>query len=358
MEETLPDNIHINGYKLKLSQCNWPELKGKENSAEWWLKIVDFLEELSNNQPFVLLKTSGSTGEPKTNKVEKIKLFNAAIRSVEYFNLDDSKTGLLCLPAEYIAGKMMIIRAMISGMHLICVEPSHYPLEKIDKNIDFIAMVPMQAKYLVQHPIQTKLIKKLIIGGTKVDKELEEQLIQTPIEAFETFGMTETFSHIALRPITSENLFFKTLNGVEIAQGYFNELIISVANLGIYRLKTSDIIKLHGSDQFEWIGRKDFIINTGGIKISPEQVESKINHLIPQSFYIIGLADEKLGEKLVLVIEGEKYDTQALKNEIKIICSTYENPKSIQFLNSFPRTDSGKIKRLELKQSLTQHKKY
>lgn len=349
MDMNWPEHITINDLNINLKNSDWNDLKQIENSASWWVSIIDFLEELAREQDYVTLQTSGSTGEAKVMKVEKYKLFNAALRTVDFFSLNSSTKGLLCLSANYIAGKMMIIRALVSGMHLHAVEPNSNPLKALKNSIDFAAMVPMQVKHGLQYPEKFNLLKTLIIGGGLVDNSLKESLLKTTVKAYETFGMTETLSHIALKEISNNQTFFKVLDGIEIGQGYHQELIINVPNLGIYGLKTTDIIDLKGSGQFAWIGRKDFVINSGGIKLHPELIEQKIEHLIQQPFCILGLPDKTLGERVCLIIEGDYFDSSELNKQIKLLVDNYEQPKSVLFAKEFPLTKTGKIKRKELK---------
>lgn len=326
------------------------ELRQQNANATWWNSIVDFLEEWTSNKLTITVKTSGSTGEPKVWEIEKVKFWVSATKTCEFFELNNKSTGLLCLSANYIAGKMMLVRALVSGMNLLCVEPKNSPLNYLHEAIDFCAMVPMQVKSCLNEPKKLNQIKNLIIGGGQVDFSLQNQLKAYKGNAYETFGMTETLSHVALRKVSpiSEN-HFSALSGVSILQGYNNTLIIDYPELGIYKLKTNDIIELKGtSGHFIWKGRTDFIINSGGVKISPEEVEKQIAHLIKQRFCIIGLKDEKLGEKVVLALEGEKFNTSILNEELKKYLSPYTCPKEIMFIKEFPLTNNGKIKRKEL----------
>jgi O-succinylbenzoic acid--CoA ligase len=283
-------------------------------------------------------------------EVGKAQIWLSASKTCDFFQLTENSTGLLCLSANYIAGKMMLARAMVSGMNLICVEPSGNPVKELKIPIDFAAMVPLQVEQSLSQITNLNLIKNLIVGGGQVSNSLTSKLKTYAGKAFETFGMTETLSHIALRQLTPEyQNYFTSFNGVFILQGFNNVMVIDFPELGIYKLKTNDIIEIiDTSCRFVWKGRTDFIINSGGIKISPEELESKIAHLIPQRFCICGVPDSKLGETIVLFIEGKPYQTDTLKQKIKEILPSYSCPKKIQFLATFPLTETGKIKRKEL----------
>lgn len=343
--------IRLNSLEIDLSpNCKLEALKKENSGAKWWLDIILFLEEWANDSSILTIKTSGSTGVPKEIVVKKAGMWVSATKTCDFFQLNETSTGLLCLSAHYIAGKMMLVRALVSGMNLLCIKPTDNPVQTLNEVIDFTAMVPMQAKQSLKNITQFNHIKNLIIGGGQVPRTLISELKQSSTRVFETFGMTETLSHIALKQLTPEyQNYFTPLNGVYILQGFQKRLVIDFPELGIYKMKTNDIIELvNNSGAFIWKGRSDFIINSGGIKISPEEVEEKIAHLFSQKFFIKGMPDEKLGEKLVLFIEGERFNTSKLNLAIQQSLPSYHSPKEIRFLEKLPLTDSGKIRRKEV----------
>ena len=344
-------DIKLNNQLINLKSAGWNELASQNSSAQWWIDIIDFLKQWADNSSNIENKTSGSTGTPKVISVQKKHMIASAEMTCEYFNLNNKSVGLLCLSANYIAGKMMLVRAIVSGMNLICVPPSQNPVKELSQKIDFTAMVPYQVQYTLETPEKFNLIQNLIIGGGKVSNTLAQSLKVHSVNTFETFGMTETISHIALKEITPNlKKYFQTLKGVNIKQGDQNELIIDAEHLDIKNLKTNDIIELKSKDLFKWKGRLDFIINSGGIKISPEDIEEKIAHLITQKYCIVGIPHKELGDQVVLFIESVSYNTLNLEQKFKTLLPPYHCPKEIRFIERFPITESGKIKRTLLKE--------
>lgn len=329
------------------------------NGDKWWLDILYFLEQWANNSPVIQLKTSGSTGEPKIIEVEKWKMWASAQKTCIFFNLTENSKALLCLSANYIAGQMMLVRAMVSQMQLICVEPSSNQVKDLTMAVDFSAMVPMQVKESMNSKDKFNLVKQLIIGGGQLPFNVAQQLKNTTVKAFETYGMTETLSHIAVREISPNyEDYFTAFQGVTIGQGAENQLILSCDDLKINRLETNDIIDLKPDNRFKWLGRLDFIINSGGVKLSPENIEAEIRPLLPDNNHIISsLPDERLGEKVILVIEGQAFKTDTLLAKMKEALSPYAVPKEIRFLAEFPLTVSGKIKRKEIQNLLRKYYK-
>ena len=335
------------------------DFKLNENSFSSVLEILDytktnsskiylFLEKWFDSSEYIIVKTSGSTGKPKSLKLKKEHMLNSAIATGKYFNLKEKTTALLCLSTDFIAGKMMLVRAMVLGWHLDIVEPSSNPLNKTDKFYDFTAMVPLQ---LFNSLKKIKKIKTLIVGGGVVTNNLQSKILDLPTRIFATYGMTETITHIAIKPLnksaglTSENDFYQTLPYVNISSDERNCLVIDAPKISEERFITNDIVELIPDDKFKWLGRYDNIINSGGVKLIPEQIEGKLSQIISQRFFVIGIPDEVLGEKLILIIEGCVQNN--LKSQISNLKSIdkFDVPKEIYFIDNFVETETKKIQR-------------
>lgn len=341
--------IILNNQNIKLSpNCKLQDL-AQQNLAPWWQRIIQFLEDWSNNSPTLSIQTSGSTGTPKKLEIEKKKFWISAQKTCDFFHLNEKSVGLLCLSTDYIAGQMMLVRAMVSGMNLVCTEPSGNPVEQLESPIDFAAMVPMQVQECLNNPDKFNLIQKLIIGGGQVTHELSELLQKQNVQAFETFGMTETLSHIALKQIApNQDTTFTSLPGIEISKNLEDCMVIDYPEMELENLQTNDRIQITNPNSFVWLGRKDFVINSGGIKISPEIIEKQIAPLISYPYCILGIPDKKLGEKVVLIIESEPFDITQLMTRLKENLPHYHYPKEARFVPNFPLSITGKIRRKEL----------
>ena len=316
--------------------------------------IVLFLKNWFSDSKFMKVQTSGSTGTPKILDVEKDKMLNSAKMTCDFLELKEGNTALLCLPTEYISGKMMLVRAIERRMKLLIQTPSLFPLENITEEIDFCAMTPLQVQNSLD---KIHYIKKLIIGGASISESLKQQLIQKnpQTKIYETYGMSETLSHIALKSILPKREeYFRILDGIKISQDQRGCLVINAPLLNDKILITNDLIKLKNKREFNFLGRIDNIINSGGIKISPENLEDWIKKFIPNELVFIGIPDINLGEKLVLVLEGK--EDLNLKSHILQLPfeKKYLKPKEIIFIEKIPRTPNNKIDRLGLKNLLYQ----
>ena len=315
-------------------------------------KVISFLQNWFSVSETVSVQTSGSTGIPKVFEIEKKRMLNSAKMTCDFLGLKEGDTALLCLPVQYISGKMMLVRAIERKLKVIISVPSSAP--EISENLEFCAMTPLQVQNSLD---KIHFIKNLIIGGAAVSEKLKSQISrelstinhQPSTNIYETYGMSETLSHIALKQISPiQEEYFTVLNDVEISVDERNCLKIFAPKLNPEILQTNDIVELLNEKQFKFLGRFDNVINSGGVKIFAEELESLVKKHIDRDLVFLGKPDETLGEKLVLVVEGEKDEN--LKSEILNL--KFENkfhiPKEVLFLEKFPRAENGKVLRKDI----------
>ncbi|MGB1002862.1 MAG: AMP-binding protein [Salibacteraceae bacterium] len=334
------DSITLNGEEVNLAAA---QLKLNNDLPEWERHIFQFLCEWWNNSTDVLVNTSGSTGTPKTIKRSKNKMRISAQMTGEFFNFKAQQKALLCLPANFIAGKMMLVRAMEWNLDLDYIEPK-IDLQIPKTNYYFSAMIPAQVETCI-HNLQK--ISNLLIGGAPVNSSLEKELTPLPTHFYVSYGMTETVSHVAIRNLQKENnQIYTALNDVSFTTTAQDELIISAPRLLNTPITTTDVVSLINKSQFKWVGRSDFMINSGGLKISPESIERKLTSIIPSPFFIHKGANEKWGEAPILVIEGDEFSTQELLKKIRTVLPKPEVPVSVKFSPLFTTTRNGKLNRI------------
>jgi O-succinylbenzoic acid--CoA ligase len=310
-----------------------------------------FLTDWFSTEDVIIVQTSGSTGTPKPIPLKKEYMKNSALATGDFFQVKEKTKALCCLPIEFIAGKMMVVRGLILGWHLDVVEPSSNPLENGHQPYDFAAMVPLQLSNSLD---KVELIDQLIVGGGVVSHQLEKAIQGLSTKIYATYGMTETITHIAVKPLNLSSQgsmtkrFYQTLPNVSITQDKRNCLVINAPKISDEPVITNDVVEILSPIEFQWKGRFDNVINSGGVKLHPEDIEQKLLPYISNRFFIAGLPDEQLGEKLVLVVEGEKNavisnNVRNLKNKF----SKFEIPKDILFVPKFKETATGKIQRIK-----------
>lgn len=334
------NNFHFD--KEALYQLAYTLIKeGEEHEKDLGSFLLDWLDDKETIQ----LTTSGTTGTPKVITIKKQSMVHSAIATGNYFNLHPQDKALLCLPARYIAGKMMIVRSMMLGLELdIMVPTSHLDDLLPHKIYDFVAIVPLQAENSLEKLHQ---FKKIIIGGAKVSDDLASKLKEIKSDIYETYGMTETITHIAAKKIGEA--FFNIFEHVSITTDDRSCLVIDVPSISDEKVVTNDIVTILNANQFKWIGRYDNVINSGGIKLFPEQIEAKLASKISNRFFIIGQPDDILGSRVVLVIEGEQFDIDATLFDT---LEKFEKPKEVLFAPEFVETETKKINRVKTLNSI------
>lgn len=303
-----------------------------------------FLKQWKDDTDYIVAQTSGSTGTPKTIRLSKADMFESAVSTLRFFGIDSSSVLACPLSVNYIAGKMMLVRAATAQCLLACITPStHLFVRHLPHPVvDLLAIVPSQAKAIIAAH-ELPVIRNIIIGGAPLDNADEQDLLARGLNAYVTYGMTETCSHVALRRIGQKH--YEALDGISFDVDSDSRLIIRSENRKFKILQTNDLVELISSRAFVWKGRADNVINSGGIKICTEVVEEQIKDLIPGAFYIVGRPHAKWGSRPVLVLEGPADDEndEAVMEQIKGRLTKIEMPQSIERVAKISRTANGKI---------------
>jgi o-succinylbenzoate---CoA ligase len=354
--------LHFNNQNFQRKEDFEIENKGFPDFVE---TAFTFCKAWLSGLEIFIQQTSGSTGSPKKMELMRAQMLASAQATGDFFGTNPETRLLCCLNPQYIAGKMMLVRAMVWECPIWLVEPKSNPFQDLPKDfsLDFIAMVPLQVETCLedfQTLVKLKKVSNLIIGGAPISEKLKISLLNNLIPAWQTYGMTETVSHIALAKIGTGDLHYQTLPGVEIGQDSREALWVKSPMSGTDKIQTNDLVKITSKTSFHWLGRADFVINSGGIKLHPELLEQKSESLIreffPDSrFFFFGEKDEILGEKLVLILEKNEPNEELaklLQERMKSRLGNFETPKKICFLPSFIETESGKINRLMTLQQL------
>ncbi len=325
------------------------------NIESWKQSVFQFIIDWHDKSETIEVPTSGSTGKAKIIQLQKKHMRASAESTLNFLKIPEKSMAWLCLPADYIAGKMMIVRALTGNMNLTISKPESKPILPKQHHIALAAMVPMQVEHWTKHPNDITLLEQnithLLIGGTSISKPLEQKLrVMQGVSIWHTFGMTETITHVALRKLngTSPWTGFVRLPGVTIEKNRKNCLVIDFPEIGVKQLHSNDLVEISSDGSFTLLGRSDWIINSGGIKLNPEIIELKLDGHLPSPFFITSLSDSFLGEKAILCLENDGDQLSKICEIWKIIESRLEKteiPREIHFMQMFLRSDTGKLRR-------------
>lgn len=319
------------------------------------MQYSELFKQWQSNSESIECQTSGSTGLPKLIYLPKREMTRSAERTIRFFCLQPGATLYSCISPDYIGGKMMGIRALALGydpcrkdnLTRFCYEtPSNRPLSDVEaKRIDLLAVVPSQMQWILHHLEQMPEFGAILVGGSAIPKGLRQEIEASGLPAWESYGMTETSSHIALRKISATPTPFKPLSGISVSS---NDGALTIEMEGWQKIATNDIVHIYADGSFEILGRKDNVIISGGKKIQPETLEETLRETLGIEVAITSREDEKWGEKVVLVLEKSELSDEEILNICKKLLANHLVPKEI-IRHELPRTETGKISRKLLK---------
>ncbi len=321
-------------------------------SDVYYKKVLDFIILISNKDNLFYVKTSGSTGAPKEIHFTINQAFESAKLSNAYFNLDNRSILLLPMNIDFVGAKMLLVRAFIAKAKVWIVSPTALVFEDVPENIffDFMALTPYQLQLTMESsPQRFQQVKKCLVGGSSISIQLLNKIksLSSECQFYESFGMSETLSHFAIKQLDAHNEFYRVIEGYHIEVSSEGQLSIQCPFLD-YTIVSNDIVEIVETKSFRYLGRKDYIVNSAGIKIHPELLEASLQDSFMFPFYFSKENDNHFGEILVLNIlkENELSDIEILalyKLEIK---NKFFLPKKIKRLEAFEYTQNGKIRRI------------
>jgi len=346
---------------LKGTPYSQEELKNGDTPqphSEFEKATLAFCQAWLTGQQNFYIETSGSTGTPKKIVLHRSHMEASARLTEKALNLQANFNSLLCLDPRYIAGQMMLVRGMVTGMNVVAIEPCANPLAKIQGvQIDFAAVVPYQLHAILsssETKIKLNSLKCLLIGGSPLDAPTIDILNDLACSCYASYGMTETLTHIALQKLNGENRqdFFQTLEGVTVSIDQRDCLIIHAPHIGDAEIITNDMVEILSPTKFRWLGRFDHVINSGGVKLIPEKIEKAIEPIfaglhLSNRYFVSSYPHATLGEQVVLIIEGSvsAKTVAQLSQLLNAQLSRYEIPKEIKMISKFEFTSTGKTDR-------------
>jgi O-succinylbenzoic acid--CoA ligase len=362
----LPTSLLLNGREFSYAAIQeYPaRLDAPVNGYE--AKVLDFIRQWLNGTQEFTLTTSGSTGTPSAITLRRRQLEASARRTADFFDLGPGDRALVCLNCEYIGGMMMLVRSLERNMHLTIVEPHADPFAYVGKDVefDFSAFVPLQLKTVLAagHADRLNHMKSILVGGAPADASLTQELQPLTTAVWLTYGMTETCSHVALRRLNGPQATttFRVLTGIAAGQDERGCLTLRGDVTDDQLIVTNDVVNLLDAHTFEWLGRADFIINSGGVKVPAEKVELVLDVALAEigesrRCFVAGQPDERLGQAVTAFIEGEALSSEQesqLKELLAERLGRYEQPKQLRYIAEFQTTATGKLNRAATLQGL------
>ncbi|RSK44205.1 AMP-binding protein [Hymenobacter perfusus] len=356
----LPDSLLLNGREFRYADIQQYPARAPQDLNGYEARVLDFVRQWLNGAQEFGLRTSGSTGQPQLIQLKRRQLEASARRTGDYFDLGPGDRMLVCLNCEFVGGLMMLVRGLERRMHLTIVEPQADPLALVLEAVDFdfTSFVPLQVRAVLAagHVSRLNRMKGILVGGAAVERSLEKEIQQLRVPVYVTYGMTETASHIALRRLNGPTVqhTYQVLPGITVAQDARGCLTVRADVTENQLITTNDRITLaEDGRSFEWLGRVDFVINTGGVKVQAEKVEQVLEVALTElnlsrRAFVAGRPDKRLGEQVTAFLEGPKLtitQQEHLQTLLSQRLDKYEVPRALVFVPEFRTTASGKLDR-------------
>ncbi|MBT9393660.1 AMP-binding protein [Hymenobacter sp. NST-14] len=356
----LPDSLLLNGREFRYADIRQYPANAPRDLNGYEARVLDFVRQWLNGAQEFGLRTSGSTGQPQLVQMKRRQLEASARRTGDYFDLGPGDRMLVCLNCEFVGGLMMLVRGLERNMHLTIVEPQADPLALVPTaaEFDFASFVPLQLRAVLAagHAPRLNRMRAILVGGAAVERSLERELQALRVPLYLTYGMTETASHIALRRLNGPQAqaSYRVLPGVTVGQDARGCLTVRADVTDNQLITTNDRITLADDAQtFEWLGRVDFVINSGGVKVQAEKVEQVLEVALtelglPHRAFVAGRPDKRLGEQVTAFLEGPTLPEAQQRQLLALLggrLAKYEVPRELVFLPAFRTTASGKLDR-------------
>lgn len=310
------------------------------------MDLKGFLAEFGNERAYVTAHTSGSTGAPKPIRLAKSDMRRSARASNRRFGITAASRLACPLSMDYIAGKMMAVRALEAGCRLDILPVSNYLNLPEGVRYDLIAVVPSQVPSLLHDPQLASKVGQILIGGASASNDICKALTDRGLKVRLSYGMTETCSHVALADGSDPDRIFNAMPGITFETGPDGRLVINAPDFTFNRLTANDLVELKSATSFRWLGRSDNVINSGGLKLIPEQLEAEYAHVIGSNtaFFVTSEAHEKWGHAPLLVIEGTSEQAEQISTALRGSGIDHRHlPARVVAMTEIPRTSTGKI---------------
>lgn len=324
----------------------------KKYIRHWSKELFSTLLQLSPRRRGLSAKTSGTTGPPKHIRISKRDLVMSARLTADTFDLHQGDRVLHCLPCDFIAGKMMLVRAFVLGLDIHFIDPRGSILENltIDDRFRFTAMVPLQLHRAIREDRARveRQFDTILLGGGPVSDSLITEIRDLDVQVFQGYGSTETVTHVAIRSLNgpSPEDHFTAIGDCSFGRDPRGCLVVYTPHLTVPQHVTNDIVELMDDTRFRWLGRFDNVILSGGKKIFPEQLEAKTASAIPYAHYFTSTADDVLGQAVLLVLECPRPEHEVMAEVMPLLLSVldpHEMPRRVRTVPGFKRTSGGKV---------------
>ncbi len=328
----------------------------------------------------VVIATSGSTGEPKAVELSAAALTASASASLRHIGAGPGERWLCCLPTFHIAGIGVLVRSLISGLEPVIV-PAVTPEILAASGCVHVSMVPTQLRRLLDAGAPPGLVGTVLLGGAASSDALLAQARAGGWRVATTYGMSETCGGCVYDGVPLDGVSVRLgpglsgadaglsgadaglsgadagpiqISGPVLFSGYLGQPGLRAGALRDGWFHTADLGWWRADGTLAIRGRADDVINTGGEKVVPGEVEAVLGTCEGVAdVVVLGIPDAEWGEAVtafvVVADPAVPPDLEQLRTRVREAVSVYAAPKRVVVVPEFPLLPSGKPDRAALR---------
>ena len=321
----------------------------------------------------VVIATSGSTGVPKAVELSAAALTASASASLRHIGARPGERWLCCLPTFHIAGVGVLVRSLIAGLEPVIV-PAVTPEILAASGCVHVSMVPTQLRRLLDGGASPGRVGTVLLGGAASSDGLLAQARAGGWRVVTTYGMSETCGGCVYDGVPLDEVSVRLgaavsgadaavsdadagqiqISGPVLFSGYLGQPDLTAAALRDGWFRTADLGRWRADGTLGVRGRADDVINTGGEKVVPGEVEAVLGTCEGVAdVVVIGMPDAEWGEAVTAFVvaadPADPPDLERLRSQVREAVSVYAAPKRVVLMPEFPLLPSGKPDRLALR---------
>lgn len=344
-------------------------------------------DRLDLEQPFAILYTSGTTGQPKGVVLTHANFLASAEASARLLGARPDDDWLAALPLFHVGGLSILTRSVLMGTR-VTVQPRFDPDEMsraLDEgDITMVSLVSAMLRRLLDVRLESPAppqLRCVLLGGGPTPHALLERALRLGFPVAPTYGLTEATSQVATRPpgraagsldgeleplpgislrivgeagesLPAGSIGEICVRGPTVMRGYFglpDETIRAVQNGWLH---TGDVGLLDEHGRLRVLDRRSDLIVTGGENVYPARVEAVLEaHAAVSEAGVVARPDDDYGQRPVayLVARGEERPgDEALQRFCREQLAGYAVPVAFHWIDALPRTSAGKLLRRAL----------
>jgi O-succinylbenzoic acid--CoA ligase len=309
----------------------------------------------------LVVHTSGTAGDPKLVQFDRAAIDAAVASSALALEATPHDPWLCCLPLAHVGGLLVLMRGVLLGAS-VTVHPGFDPAAvAAEDRAVFTSIVPTMLARLLDAQVDLARFRAILVGGAHLSPDLRERAEHAGARVIETYGLTESCGGVVYDGLPLPGVQMRIdddggiqLKGPTVMRSYrFDDAATAAAFTKDGWLRPGDAGEIDREGRLHVVGRIDDLINTGGEKVWPHEVEAALrDHPQVAEVAAGGRLDPEWGQRVVVwVVPADGSDPPGLEGLREFAAGTiarHKLPRELVLVPELPRTFSGKVRRTAL----------